>query len=362
MNKIPTARGATLLGGARLFGVTARLLRCAITATLLLGLTTANAQEEDPSKKVEVRTPAQAAPQPAASLASPAAPDRSADSVATHLEAIDVAITKLADKISKPDHTAAYFGLLGVLVGGVVTFLTQLLVLANQRRLAREAATDAKALADAKAEQDRALAERRAVLDGRAAVVQWKLRQLAELYGPLYALLRQSHTLYRQMNAGLIRAKPTEFRLREDPQSHDLDKNIFEMHLHGEWVRFRTVLHLEHVYGKNFGIEDYFDEVVEIGSRMVKVVQEKAGYVRPDQPDLATVFGRYLAHFSVLERVHAHLRAKFKVETGGSPETAAVPAPMNVDKSAVFPWEIQELVDVGFGTIRSELAGWGAQA
>jgi hypothetical protein len=286
--------------------------------------------------------------------------------ISARLGAIDAAIAKLAEKGEKTDYTPAELALIGslvgVFIGALVTIWTQRKLLANQQTLAQGAATNAKTLADDKAKQERQLAERRADLEIGAAIVQWRLKQLSELYGPLYALFRQSHALYRHMNIVLAKAKPQEFRLSADVGGDDFDGKLFEIRLNGQWTRFRTVMHLAQVYGRGYGIEDYFNQVVAIGGRIVKVIQEKAGFVRPEQVDLATVFGRYLAHYTVLERLHAHLKAKYDAaSTGGDLGAGAQQTPMNVDESAVFPSEIQKLVDAGFEAIRRELIEWGAK-
>ncbi len=43
----------------------------------------------------------------------------------------------------------------------------------------------------------------------------------------------------------------------------------------------------------DYGIEQYFDELVAIGGRIVDVIEKKSGYTRPDQKDLIEMFGRY---------------------------------------------------------------------
>jgi hypothetical protein len=116
-------------------------------------------------------------------------------------------------------------------------------------------------------------------------------------------------------------------------------------------------MHIGEVYGRNYGIEDYFDEVVAIGGRIVKVITEKAGYVRPEQSDLVSFFGKYLAHYSVLVRLLSHM----KTQCDAQARDASAPT-IKVDQSAVFPQEIQRLVNDGFGAITRELNEWRAKA
>jgi hypothetical protein len=282
------------------------------------------------------------------------APPKDLTEVATHLTAIQSAIAKLSEKTDKADYTPVILGLLGsllgVVVGGTITFFTQ-------RTLTERAAEHTSKLADAKAAQERELAENRAKLEVGNSFVQWQLKQLSELYGPLYALFLQSNALYRHMNTVLGKADPDQFRLVEGSPGDDFDNMVFQIKLKGQWGRFRTIMHIDKVYGQNYGIEDYFDEVVSIGGRIVKVITEKAGYVRADQSELAAVFGKYLAHYSVLERLHSHMKARRDAKAHDQPSET-----IKVDESAVFPLEIQRLVDAGFGAITRELNEWRARA
>jgi hypothetical protein len=280
--------------------------------------------------------------------------------VAAQLTAIQSAIAKLTEKAEKTDYTPAALGFLGVLVGGVVTFLTtfftQRRLITHQRDLAEKAAKDTKELADAKAAQERELAENRAKLEIGNSFVQWQLKQLSELYGPLHALLRQSDALYRHMNTVLAKADPDRFRLQQGSPGDYFDNMVFEIKLNGQWGRFRTIMQIGEVYGRNYGIEDYFNELVAIGGQIVDIIREKAGYVRPEQSELVSVFGKYLAHYSVLNRLHSDVKNALNQAHGVS-----APA-IVVDKSAVFPEKIQGLVDDGFKAIIRELNEWRAKA
>ena len=109
---------------------------------------------------------------------------------------------------------------------------------------------------------------------------------------------------------------------------------------------FEAVKHLAEVYNKNYGVEPYFDDVIEVGSRMVDVIREKAGFARPEDDELVKVMGEYLAHYLVLKRLHE--RAK----TGGKLHLNAA------DEHATFPNQVQSLVDKGFKTINQQVMEW----
>jgi hypothetical protein len=191
------------------------------------------------------------------------------------------------------------------------------------------------------------------------SLMDWKVKQLSELYGPLYALLHQSNAVYRQMNIVLEKVDSNLFRLVDDSKKADLDKITFQIFINNEWVIFRTITHIDKVYGKDYGVEKYFDELLDIGERMVRIVENKAGYVREDQAELAYIFGQYLAHYTVLRQLHKQIKESF--ERPGE-TTISQQLDMPVDHTAAFPREIQGLVQVGYQELNQELNNWGKKA
>lgn len=179
--------------------------------------------------------------------------------------------------------------------------------------------------------------------------VDWQLKQLTELYGPLRALLGQSNAMYRQMNKALAGARPQQFRLQQK-EGGDFDNFVFQINKEGEWTQFRTVRDLGAVYNQSLGVEPYFDAVVKVGERMAKLIEDKAGYARPEDTELVKVMGVYLAHYSVLSRLHSAAQKKEPVE------------PTAGDQEATFPLEIQELVNKGFNALNEEVMTWRGRA
>ena len=200
------------------------------------------------------------------------------------------------------------------------------------------------------------LAEKQATLQIGNAVVEWQLKQLSLLYGPVRALLGQSFGLYRQMNKVLEAADSKHFRLAQVGGS--LDGQQFQIQISpGNWERFRTVIHISQVYGKGLGVETYFDDIVSIGKRIVTIIEQHAGYARPQEKDLMTVFARYLAHFAVLNHLHAEAKRSLlqtRADTGEPP--------MKVDLSAVFPEELHDLINNGFQAISRDIEEWRGKA
>jgi len=125
------------------------------------------------------------------------------------------------------------------------------------------------------------------------------------------------------------------------------------------------VMHMSEVYGKGYGIETYITEIVAIGARIEKIIQEHAGYGRPEQKELMSVFARYLAHFAVLRNVCDQARAFVTREDARDTlevRTGSTLGALTVDLSAVFPQEIQTLINAGFEAISGEVDEWRRRA
>lgn len=177
------------------------------------------------------------------------------------------------------------------------------------------------------------------------AYMEWTLKQASEFYGPLRALLGQSNAMYRQMNHVLIHAAPEMFRF-EKMDGQDFDNLVFQIFKNGQWSRFRTVKNLEDVYNKGFNVEPYFTDVVNVGEQIANLIREKTGYLRAEDKDLVAVLGDYLAHFSVLKRLH---------EAGAKNEKINA---TKADENATFPIQMQSLVDDGFQKINAQIINW----
>lgn len=244
--------------------------------------------------------------------------------------------------------TPAASAIVGLLVGGWLNERLQ------QKRLA----------------QEMLLASSRAKLEIGSDVVAWELKQLSLLYGPMRALLGQSSALYQQMNELLIRADSKRFRFESIEANIEANAEVdqvFEILRQADnWERFRTVMHLSEVYGKGLGVETYFDEIVSIGTRIEKIIQEQAGYARAEDKGLMIVFGKYLAHFAVLKNVHAEARERFKAGSALRPDQISVElsaaSGIQVNQAAVFPLEIHKLINGGFDALTASVQSWRAQA
>lgn len=236
---------------------------------------------------------------------------------------LEGAIAKSSERADSASIRSSWFAFFTVFFSVVFGLVGQYLLIRHQRSLNRE--------------QEKAKVSN--------AYIEWQLKQLSVLYGPLRALLGQSIAIYRQMNMVLIAADDKKFRLELKPGA-DADGFEFQIFLAGSWERFRTVEHLPVVYKKGYGVEPYFDDVVKAGAAIAEMIRQNAGYVRQEDKTLVTVMGTYLAHYGVLCRLHELAVKGEEVK------------PTSADIKASFPHAIHELVDQGFDAINTQVMEW----
>jgi hypothetical protein len=243
----------------------------------------------------------------------------------TRLSAVESSIAKSAERADAVAIRSSWFTL-GTVVG--TALLTAGLTLLGQHLLMKH---------------QRIMSARDAQNEVANAYVEWQLRQLSELYGPLRALFGQSNEIYRQMNLALISADKCRFQLVD---GDDFDGKEFQIKLGENWTRFRTVQHLTEVYSRGYGVEPYFDDVVTIGERTADVIKQNAGYARSEDIDLLIYMGKYLGHFLVLKRLHERAKAGQEIVLN------------DADRAATFPNQIQSFVADGFAAIHKQVMEW----
>lgn len=247
--------------------------------------------------------------------------------VGERLAAVENDILKYSERAEADRSRASLNTTIAVIASAMLTaiggLLVQIYVMGKQRAINREQAQS----------------------EVSNAYVEWQLKQISELYGPLRALFGQSDAMYRQMNSALVALNPNLFRLSTG-NSAQADDLVFEIFKDGSWRRFRTVEHLIDVYGKDYDVEPYFLDVVEVGGRIAELIRCKAGYVQQGDKELIEVMGKYLAHYAVLSRLHERAR------TGELKEIN------QADKKATFPIAIKKLVNDGYENLNSEILHW----
>lgn len=287
---------------------------------------------------------------------------------------VENVLKKVEELASKgPDLTVPLFGLLGVLVGGAIQAFIALRGAKGKR------------------EADMRLAQEKSKFDVAKSIVDWKLKQLAELYGPLRTLFAQSNAVYRTMNVVLQNADPNKFKLLEPKDMEagefacfsaeaDNDGHLFIIRCKPElsWERFRTVLYIDEVYGKDYQVELYFDRTVDISSRIVTVIETKAGLALSEESgetlsttggdksrledSLRHKFGQFLAHAAVLQSIHANRRAVYRKSIGEEVNNEPLALNLVTHRSAAFPQDIQRMVGTAYTALQRSIAQWEVRA
>jgi hypothetical protein len=124
-------------------------------------------------------------------------------------------------------------------------------------------------------------------------------------------------------------------------------------------------MHIGQVYGRGFGVESYFDEIVSIGKRIVNIIEQNAGYARPEEKQLMSVFAKYLAHYAVLKHLHDVAQAdqaRARSHANNSTTETDTLEVLKVDVSAVFPTELHDLINDGFQAIIKDIEQWRGKA
>lgn len=98
---------------------------------------------------------------------------------------------------------------------------------------------------------------------------------------------------------------------------------------------------------------------------MVKIIEQNAGYARPEEEQLMSVFAKYLAHFAVLKHLHGIAKAglvRSRSRSNGSTIKTDSLDQLKVDVSAVFPTELHDLINAGFKAITKDIEQWRERA
>lgn len=183
-------------------------------------------------------------------------------------------------------------------------------------------------------------------------MMAWRLKQIESLYGPLNALLKQSHGVYKQLCDYLLshdKSDPTMYRWVTDEES--TTGFSFELFEKNQWRPFRLLDQLPNVYDQDSNAGPLIDEVMAVGKRIVGTIHSHAGLALVEQSELQAKFGEYLAHYVVLSEMYKAVKRKdANMETLRSRYT-----------SGYFPRDIAKLVSVGLATISASLRSWECQ-
>lgn len=149
--------------------------------------------------------------------------------------------------------------------------------------------------------------EKRAVrtvsVTAMAQIMATRSKQIEKLYGPLNALLSQSHGVFQRLCEFLAARDAGQYQWDEkDPES--MSGRSFQIRKGGQWAPFRLLDELPHAYDPNTAAGPLIDEIMAVGKRMVQTLHDNAGLVLTRHSELPKLFGDYLAHYVVLEEMY----------------------------------------------------------
>lgn len=179
-------------------------------------------------------------------------------------------------------------------------------------------------------------------------LMDFKSRQLYELYAPLEALLLQNVTVRGELYRMLIESTCADrkYEMREDPKGRK-GQSLFVVPADGsEVLPFRLIEQMAYLQANHANVMGPVKEIVSVNERIVALLHEKIGLVRSENRKLSKRLGRFLAHQGVLQ-------AAVNPATAGS---APLPS-----YTTTFPRRLDKLVKSDADTLREEIKDWQAR-
>lgn len=197
---------------------------------------------------------------------------------------------------------------------------------------------------------DRQSSFQKAGVEAIATLNNFRSRQLYEFYAPLEALLTQSLVLRDELYQRLHKVVPASVRLemREDPGA-GAGASLYIQHPGENFRPFRLIDEMWFIQKHCSALVPNVSAMVNVNQKVAKLLLDKVGFALPDSVELSAMFGRYLAHQSVLEEVVA------SAAMAGSKATP-------LDYTTSYPRGLNALISSDTHRLRKELAVWERQA
>lgn len=189
-------------------------------------------------------------------------------------------------------------------------------------------------------------------LKGRAELMSYRAKQLNELYVPLQALLLQSKVVRDELYEVLVAegAGVQRFVLQQDGDFPDR-KSLFVVSDGGN-KPFRLIDYLYVIAEAKPSLLPRLEVIVSINQAIVRLLQDKVGFIRPASVELSEAVGTFLAHQRILEDAYAAAKKLGRPDEG---EKSSSVLPMY---STAFPRKLPQLVSDDVDALRRELADW----
>jgi hypothetical protein len=225
----------------------------------------------------------------------------------------------------------ALIGLLGVLVGGVLSTLQQ------QRQIALNIE-----LQKLQLKEGERIGHAKAGFESLSKVVDYQSRQINEFYYPLRLMLRRSSGVRRQLCDQLSTKAPKRFVFNNEADGRT---HLFVVEADGKKKRFRLIEHMNELATSHAEFLPLVKEIVNIGSEMSALIHNKGGMTIAGSESLTVLLGIYLAHFSILRDV-----------ANKAEKSPAVLATLKYN--VAYPVELDAVLDVDIALLTAEIEKW----
>lgn len=247
------------------------------------------------------------------------------DATNDNLKSIGVQISTLKQTFLERLYPAL-FGVLGVLIAGLVNYRLQIRQITHNESERKEKFS----------------------FDVRQKIFEYRSKQNNEFYGPLLVLLTQSKEVSKQLHEQLVKFDSKRYKFEDDRSSGEVRLALFIYDESGKRA-FRLIEELPYL-GRN--IKNSLPQVlviIEVGDRMAALIEKSSGLANPKNSDLSSCLGIYLAHLTALKDTYKQALQK---NINGSVRT----------HTAVFPRNIQDLVKADYEEINSQIEAWESEA
>jgi hypothetical protein len=307
----------------------------------------ARAQEAPATATAAVPAPdapaAVSAPALVPSSTTPPAPMRRDDASTQDVAQVRNAVDSLAERLSAQIDSVrpawwerfvpALIGLVGVFVGGWVSWRLQ------SRQLALNVQLQQQQLR----ENDR-LGRAKAGYESLSKVVDHQMRQVNEFYSPLRLMLQRSMGVRRQLCDQLVAKDPQRFQMRSESGGRE---HLYVLAADGDATPFRLIQHMYELATKHAEMLPLVKEIVAIGVAMTDLIKTKGGMAITGSDAVNNALARYLAHFSILQDV-----ADKAEKTPALLET--------LQYNVAYPRELDAALDADIAVLTGQIDTWKA--
>jgi hypothetical protein len=225
------------------------------------------------------------------------------------------------------------------IIGSVVVLLSARLGRTGQESAARAAAEANATLARSAAADAKQMAKDAALFKHAEQMMEFKLKQIQEFYGPLYAALNQSKGIYDKLLDQLVNDEPTKYRKALNPTGNDYRWEVQDSM--GKWQDFRLVDQLPAIKGNPRALA-LVDSNLDLGARMCEIISKCAGYAAED---LLEQLGQYMAHYAILKAIR-----------NGTEKDAFEPGR---HKIGAYPFGLDKNVGAKYHELSNEIGSYG---